>query len=125
MIAGVGIDLVSNERLHNELVQGSWRASDGIFTASEISHCDQGRRPARCYASCFAAKEATLKAMGMCVTNLGLMSDVEIELDRSGAANVTLRGQVKAECERLGVKRIKVSVASTSRVTGAMVILEI
>lgn len=124
MIVGVGIDLVANRRVHGELARGEWLASDGIFTSPEISRCSRDRRPALCYAACFAAKEATLKALGVNVGDPGLRREVEIELDYSGTWTVVLHERLKTESERLGVKQIRLSITSNQQQTGAMVILE-
>lgn len=122
MIVGFGIDLVTTNRMERELAQGEWMAGDGIFTRREISRCSRNRRPAVCYAACFAAKEATLKALGVEVADLGMMREVEVELGDRCA--IVLHHRMKAESEHLGVRHVRLSVAPSRRQTGAMVILE-
>jgi len=122
MIVGFGIDLVATSRVERELAQGEWRLGDGIFTSREISRCSRNRRPAPCYAACFAAKEATLKALGGEVADLGMMREVEVELGERCA--IVLHDRMKSESEQLGVRHIRLSIAPSKRQTGAMVILE-
>ncbi len=124
MILGLGIDLVANVRVSQELARGEWRVDDGIFTCREISRCSRYRDPAVGYAACFAAKEATLKALGVNLADLNVMREVEIEPDGSGRAAVVLHGRMKSESEHLGVRHIRLSTVSTKRQTGALVILE-
>ena len=120
MIVGLGIDLVANSRVERELARDEWLLGDGIFTSREISRCN--RRPALCYAACFAAKEATLKALGVEVADLGMMREVEVELGDRCA--IVLHDRMKSESEQLGVRHIRLSIAPSKRQTGAMVILE-
>jgi holo-[acyl-carrier protein] synthase len=124
MIVGVGIDLVANSQVERELARGEWLLADGVFTAREISRCSKGRRPAICYAACFAAKEATLKAMGVNVGDPGVLREIEIDPGKCGRSAVLLHDRMKSESEHLGVKHIRVSIASGKQQTGAMVILE-
>jgi holo-[acyl-carrier protein] synthase len=122
MIVGLGIDLIANDRVQRELLRGEWLAGDGIFTHREISRCRSNRRPAICYAACFAAKEATLKALGIQVADLGMLREVEVELGEGCA--ILLHNRIKSESERLGARHVRLSLASGKRQTGAMVILE-
>ncbi len=124
MILGMGIDLIANRGVEQELARGDWQLGDGIFTSREISRCGRNRKPALCYAACFAAKEAALKALGISVGDLSVMREVEIELDSNGKCTVVLYDRVKSESEHIGVKHITVSIASSKQQTGAMVILE-
>ena len=124
MIVGLGIDLVENSRVRQELARGDWRHENGIFTSEEIKRCSTGKNPALRYAGCFAAKEATLKALGVGVSDLAMFREVEIGLDNNGAYAVVLHDRLKSESEQLGVRHIKVSIAAAVKQTGAMVILE-
>ena len=122
MIVGLGIDLVASSRMERELARDEWLQGDGIFTSQEISRCSRNRRPALCYTACFAAKEATLKALGVEVADLGMMREVEVELGDRCA--IVLHDRMKSGSEQLGVRHIQLSIAPSKRQTGAMVILE-
>jgi holo-[acyl-carrier protein] synthase len=124
MIVGLGIDLVTNSRVERELVQGEWQLGDGVFTSREIGRCNRGRRPTIYFAACFAAKEATLKALGIDVVDLGILREVEVDLGERGGSAVVLHDRMKSECDHLGVKHIRVTIASGKQQTGALVILE-
>lgn len=124
MIVGLGIDLLENSRVERELARGDWLLDDGIFTREEIRYCGSGRKPALRYASCFAAKEATLKAMNTRVGNLTMFREVEVQAGSDGEYRVVLHGSAKAQSERMGARQIRLSVARSARHTAAMVILE-
>ncbi len=124
MIVGLGVDLLENSRVAQELARGDWRQENGVFTSEEIKRCSTGKNPALRYAACFAAKEATLKALGIGVSDLAMFREVEIALDENGEYAVVLHNRLKSESEQLGVRHIRVSVAAAAKQTGAMVILE-
>ena len=124
MIVGLGVDLLENSRIAQELARGDWRQENGVFTSEEIKRCSTGKNPALRYAACFAAKEATLKALGIGVSDLAMFREVEIALDENGEYAVVLHNRLKSESEQLGVRHIRVSVAAAAKQTGGMVILE-
>jgi holo-[acyl-carrier protein] synthase len=124
VIVGLGVDLLENSRVAQELARGDWRRENGVFTSEEIKRCSTGKNPALRYAACFAAKEATLKALGIGVSDLAMFREVEIALDENGEYAVILHNRLKSESEQLGVRHIRVSVAAAAKQTGAMVILE-
>jgi holo-[acyl-carrier protein] synthase len=124
VIVGLGVDLLENSRVAQELARGDWRQENGVFTSEEIKRCSTGKNPALRYAACFAAKEATLKALGIGVSDLAMFREVEIALDENGEYAVVLHNRLKSESEQLGVRHIRVSVAAAAKQTGGMVILE-
>ncbi len=124
MIVGLGIDLIENRRIEQELARGEWAREDGIFSGEEIRRCNTGKKPARRYAACFAAKEAALKALGAAVGDLAIFREVEVEFETGGEYGIVLHDRLQAEAGRLGVRHINLAIAATKTQTGAMVILE-
>lgn len=124
VIIGLGVDLVEDSRVVEELARGDWRPENGVFTGGEIDRCSNGKHPALRYAACFAAKEATLKALGVGVSDLAVFREVEIGLDNNGEYAVVLHDRLQQESEQLGVRHIRVSIAAAAKQTSAMVILE-
>lgn len=124
MILGIGIDLMEHARVQRELEQNPWTDDDGIFTPQEIARCRISRKCVARYAACFAAKEASLKAIGLEAGDLGIFREVELGEDDEGGHAVMFHGRVKSRSELLGVRRIRVSIAVARKLTGAMVVLE-
>ena len=124
MIVGLGIDLIENRRVEQELARGEWAREDGIFSSEEIRHCNTGKKPARRYAACFAAKEAALKALGAGVGDLAIFRKVEVKFGTGSEYGIVLHDRLQSEAGRLGVRHINLSIAATETQTGAMVILE-
>jgi holo-[acyl-carrier protein] synthase len=124
VILGLGIDLLDNRRVEQELLRGNWLLDDGIFTPEEISYCGSSKKPALRYAACFAAKEATLKALGVRVSDLAMFREVEVGRAINNEYKIVLHSRLKAEAEELGVRRINLALARSAKQTGAVVILE-
>jgi holo-[acyl-carrier protein] synthase len=124
VIVGLGIDVIENRRVEQELARGDWAREDGIFSSEEIAHCNTGKKPARRYAACFAAKEAALKALGVAVGDLAIFREVEVRFDTGSEYGIVLHDRLRSEAGRLGVRHINLSIAATKTQTGAMVMLE-
>jgi len=124
MVVGLGIDLLENSRVERELARGDWLLDDGIFTREEIRHCSGSRKAALRYAACFAAKEATLKAMNARISDLTIFREVEVQAGTGSEYRIVLYGGLRAEFERRGARQIRLSVARGAKHTIAMVILE-
>ncbi|HNQ34543.1 MAG TPA: holo-ACP synthase [bacterium] len=63
MIRGIGIDIISVEKVARALSRQA-RFRNRVFTPPEQALCEQRPSPATHYAGKFAAKEAFLKALG-------------------------------------------------------------
>ena len=124
MILGLGIDLLETDRVEQELSRGDWLLADGIFTPGEITYCSAAGKPALCFAACFAAKEATCKALGLRVSDLGLYREVEVVFRDNGSHQVLLHDRLAAAAGALGVRNIILSIAHHGGQTSAIIILE-
>ena len=124
MILGLGIDLLDTGRVEQELSRGEWLADHGIFTAGEIRFCSAEPNPAPHYAACFAAKEATIKALGVQANDLALFREVEVGQGSGQGYEVMLHDRLKAASEQLGVRRIQLSMTHSAGLAGAVIILE-
>lgn len=122
MVVGLGIDVASVERIRVALARFGDRLWRRILTENE--RADLATRPDRALALAgrFAAKEAAAKALG------GQPDvwwhDVEIRPDSRGAPQLELLGTGLAHAERLGVRRILVSISHDAGVAAAVVVLD-
>lgn len=123
MIVGIGTDLLDVGRMARELAREGAGFRDDVFTPSEVAYCEARAHPAQHYAVRFAAKEACWKALGAPADGVRLR-DVEVERPDSGPPRLVLAGRAKDEAERLGVKRVLVSLAHTTTLATASVLLE-
>ena len=91
MILGVGIDLVSVDRIQELLLKFGTKFEQKIFTASEIKKAKNinvsganGLAEALFYAKRFAAKEAFSKAVGFGIGKVIGFQDICIDNDKLG-----------------------------------------
>lgn len=120
MILGIGVDLFETDRLRRVLNSAAWRADEGVFTAREVEFCGASSHR---YAICFAAKEATLKALGVSAS-FERFRQIEVVSGRDSQYTLNLQGTMKSHADELGVHRVWLSVAQSASQTGAMVIVE-
>ena len=125
MIIGSGFDFLQNDRIRQELSRSAWSKEDGIFSAQEISYCNgRKRRTPFLYGTCFAAKEAAIKALGIEVRDVSLFQEIELIPDSHNVPTLRFSGRLKERSRELGVRRIWVAVTSSSKLSGAIVVLE-
>ncbi|HEY3665279.1 MAG TPA: holo-ACP synthase [Polyangiaceae bacterium] len=122
MVVGLGIDVASVERIRVALERFGDRFWQRILTENE--QADLASRPDRALALAgrFAAKEAAAKA-------LGGQPDVwwhaiEIRPDARGAPQLSFLAEGRVHAERLGVRRILVSITHDAGVAAAVVVLD-
>ena len=104
-----GVDIIEIERIAGVLERYGNRFLRRIYTPSELEYC-RGR-PSK-LASRFAAKEATMKALGTGVRGVA-WKDIEVIRAPSGAPSIQLHGRAKSRAERLGVVEISVSMSDS------------
>jgi holo-[acyl-carrier protein] synthase len=125
MILGIGIDIVEVARIRAALVnpRTGGRFRERVFTETEIAYCSRRRNGHESFAARFAAKEATMKALGH-----GFGQGIgwrEIEVVRGdGAPSVRLYGGAQQYADALGVRRVHLSLTHTADLAIAYVIAE-
>lgn len=118
-LVGLGIDSVDIPRLAAMLRRRPSMA-ERLFTAGERAYAAELRNPAPSLAARFAAKEATMKAMGV---GLGAMdfTDVDVRRDGLGPPALHVTGRAGALAASLGVTGWMVSLTHTDSVASAVV----
>lgn len=121
MIA-MGVDAVDVERFRRVLERRP-QLAERLFTRAERDYLSGRADPVPGLAARFAAKEATMKALG---TGLGGMRFCEVEIigDQSGAPHLEVRGMALRRAEALGVRFWHVSLTHTDSVAAAVVVAD-
>lgn len=119
---GVGIDAVDIERFRRLLVRRP-QLAERIFTGAERSFLSGRVDPVPGLAVRFAAKEATMKALG---TGLGgvRFADVEVIGGASEAPRLKISGLAASRAEALGIRSWHVSLTHTDSVAAAVVVAD-
>lgn len=101
----VGIDMIETDRVARVLEKHPERFLRRVFTPAEVAFC-RGRVPE--LAARFAAKEATMKALGTGARSVA-WRDIEVLPDRRGKPLVYLYGGARRRAETIGLEAIDVS----------------
>ena len=105
-IVGLGVDICEIARVERAIERHpTFRYR--VFTPEEIAYCDSKARPAESYAGRFAAREATVKALGGYRGRR--WQDVSVSRDPSGAPSIRLDGSAKRRADALGVTRVLIT----------------
>ena len=122
VVLGVGVDAVDIERFREVLGRRA-RMADRLFTAGERSYAVAAADPLPRLSTRFAAKEATMKALGV---GLGAFPFTDVEVVRHGldAPSLVLHGSALELAGRAGVTRWHLSLTHTHQVAMAVVIAE-
>jgi holo-[acyl-carrier protein] synthase len=105
-IAGLGVDLCEIARMERAIARHP-TLRDRVFTPEEIAYCDSKARPAESYAGRFAAREATIKALGGYRGRR--WQDISVTRHPSGAPAIRLEGNAKRRADTLGVTDVLVT----------------
>ena len=123
MILGMGIDICPISRIEEIVDRQGYLFTNRVFTQEERDYARKGKRvTGERLAARWAAKEAAIKALG---APGGLRwHDMEVANSPDGAPSLILRGAAKEHADRIGVKRVHISLSHSGGVSVAVVILE-
>jgi holo-[acyl-carrier protein] synthase len=105
-IVGLGVDICEIARMERAISRHP-TLRDRVFTPEEIAYCDSKARPAESFAGRFAAREATIKALGGYRGRL--WQDISVTRDSSGAPATRLDGNAKRRADALGVTDVLIT----------------
>ena len=124
MIVGLGMDITQVDRIEAAIGRRGRALLERLFTPSEIRYCERHRNRAERFAGRFAAKEATMKALGTGWSCGVRWVDIEVVREPSGKPTLKLSGAARAIADRIGVKNIVVTITHDGNTALAQVIFE-
>ena len=116
-----GIDAIELVRVQKTLARHPERFLKRVFTELEAAYC-RGRVAE--LAVRFAAKEATMKALGTGVRGIA-WREIEFLADRRGKPLVYLHGKAKARAELLGMGQPEVSMTHSDTMAMTVIVAPI
>ena len=102
-----GVDIIEIARIRRIAVKYADRFFHRIYTEGELAY-SRGRAPQ--LASRFAAKEATMKALGTGIRGIP-WKDIEVVRGRGQAPRILLHGKAFTRAEALGVTDLALSLS--------------
>jgi len=124
MIIGTGIDICEVPRIAQSIARFGVRFLHRVFTENEIRYCESKKNSAERYAARFAAKEAAMKALGTGASRGVTWRSIEVAHAPGGRPILNYVRGAKQIADRLGVRRISLSLTNTESTAMAVVILE-
>jgi holo-[acyl-carrier protein] synthase len=105
-IVGLGVDICEIARMERALARHP-TMRERVFTPEEIAYCDSKARPAESFAGRFAAREATIKALGGYRGRR--WQDISVTRHPSGAPGIRLDANAKRRADALGVTDVLIT----------------
>ena len=124
MILGVGTDICCVARMQRMADKYGARFLDRVFTPEEQARSRKKAGTAERLAARFAAKEATMKALGTGWACGITFLNIQVSNEFGGKPMVTLVGDAAARAAAMGVERIHVSLSHERDQAIAFVVLE-
>jgi holo-[acyl-carrier protein] synthase len=124
LIVGLGVDIAEVGRVQAAIKRRGAPFLRRVFTPVEIEYCERFKNKFERYAGRFAAKEATMKALGTGWSRGVRWVDIEVVRAQTGRPTIVLSGEAGKIAAQLGVKHISLSITHTETEALAQVIFE-
>jgi len=124
VILGLGVDIAEISRIEAAINRNGQSFLDRVFTPVEIAYCEPHRNRFERYAGRFAAKEATMKALGTGWARGVRWVDIEVIRKPTGQPTLALYGATRKLADRMGVRSISLSITHSGNTAFAQVIFE-
>lgn len=121
MIVAVGLDATDIPRVDETLRRFGARFLERVFTEREAAYCMRRPNPAPHLAGRFAAKEATMKALGTGRSQGVLWRDIEV-VRHHGPPQLQLHGTAAARFASLGATRVLLTITHSESLALAQVL---
>ncbi|MBT3313075.1 MAG: holo-ACP synthase [Anaerolineae bacterium] len=121
MIIGIGVDLVSIEKIAESIKSEAFRRK--VFTSAEIESCESIANATERYAGKFAAKEAFMKAIGKGIRQEVWFTQIEVLNHGTGAPYIQVSGEAEKTSLLLGVEKMHISISHAEGMAVAMIVL--
>ena len=105
-ILGLGVDICEIARIERAISRHP-TFRERVFTPEEIAYCEGKARPGESFAGRFAAREATIKALGGYRGRR--WQDISVTRHPSGAPAIRLDGNAKRRADALGATKVLIT----------------
>ena len=124
MIIGIGIDNVEVKRMKDILLKWGDRVENRVFDEVELNYSRSKGDTHLHLAARFAAKEAFFKAMGKGLSEGMAWAEVTVSNDSKGKPDIIMSGKTREVADKMGIRKVHVSLSHTVDCAMAVVILE-
>jgi holo-[acyl-carrier protein] synthase len=113
-ILGTGVDITECVRIAEMIDRHGETFIRRVFTDAEVDYCGKYKQPVERYSGRWAAKEATLKALGTGWSKGIAWTDVEVVNEATGKPVLSLHGAAAAHARSIGVDDLQISISHCS-----------
>lgn len=124
MIYGIGTDIVSIQRIENNLERHGEHFASRILTDGEMQGYQKSVRKSHFLAKRFAAKEAAVKALGTGFRDGLSLKDISVSNDDLGKPILEFSDRAKEELKIRGIGNCHLSLSDEQNYAVAFVTLE-
>src|SRR5271155_1647136 len=124
VIVGLGLDIAEIDRITAALTRHGAAILERLYTPREVAYCERHKNKFERYAARFAAKEATMKALGTGWSHGVRWRDIEVVNAPGGKPTLNLEGVARHFADRLRVTTISLTITHSGNLALAQVIFE-
>jgi holo-[acyl-carrier protein] synthase len=124
LVIGIGTDLIEIERIERSLHRFGESFLHRVYTAGEIAYCQRKKNAAESFAARFAAKEAGAKALGTGISRGVSWTEFEVQRLPGQRPELHLSGRAAQIAQKLGIRRLSLSLSHSRTVSIAVVVAE-
>lgn len=118
------MDIAEIDRIEAAITRHGAPILERLYTSREVAYCESHKNKFERYAARFAAKEATMKALGTGWARGVRWRDIEVANAPSGKPSLLLSGVTREIADKLGVKNISLTITHSGNLALAQVIFE-
>jgi len=111
MIFGIGTDIVRVERMERNIDRFGDRFARRILSVREYEDYRKAGQPAHFLAKRFAAKEATVKAMGTGFAQGITLKQISVDHNAAGKPELVISGDAESFLKSNGITHLHISIA--------------
>jgi holo-[acyl-carrier protein] synthase len=124
LVIGLGTDLIEIARIERSYARFGEAFLRRVFTSGEVAYCMAKRNFAESLAARFAAKEAGAKALGTGISRGVSWREFEVRRAPGQRPELHLSGRALQIADRLGVRRVSLTLSHSRLLSIAVVVAE-
>jgi holo-[acyl-carrier protein] synthase len=124
LVIGLGTDLIEIARIERSYARYGEAFLRRVFTPGEVAYCMAKKNFAESLAARFAAKEAGAKALGTGISRGVNWREFEVRRAPGQRPELHLSGRALQIAERLGIRRVSLTLSHSRLLSIAVVVAE-
>jgi holo-[acyl-carrier protein] synthase len=124
LVIGLGTDLIEIARIERSYARYGEAFLGRVFTPGEVAYCMAKKNFAESLAARFAAKEAGAKALGTGISRGVSWREFEVRRAPGQRPELHLSGRAKEIADRMGIRRVSLTLSHSRLLSIAVVVAE-